>query len=100
VEGEPGDRYLVLVGGEAVVVQGGREVGRVGPGDGIGEIALLRRVPRTATVTALDEVSTLELGGDAFLAAVTGHAASGTRADALVDAHLASDATRRDADSS
>lgn len=94
VEGEPGDRYLVVVSGAATVTQTGREIGRVGPGDGIGEIALLRQVPRTASVTALEPVMTLELAGEAFLAAVTGHVTSGGEADALVAARLAGDAAR------
>jgi hypothetical protein len=57
-------------------------------GEGFGEIALLRDVPRTATVTALAESTLLVLGRDAFLAAVTGHPAAAAEADRVVAARL------------
>ena len=51
-EGEPGDRYYVIRQGQAEVTIGGRALGRLGPGAGFGEIALLFGRPRSATVTA------------------------------------------------
>jgi MFS family permease len=69
-EGEPGLDYHLITAGEVEASQGGRVVGRIGPGDGVGEIALIRRVPRTATVTALTAVETLRLDGPAFLEAI------------------------------
>lgn len=69
-EGDPGLDYHLIIAGEVEVSQGGRLVGRVGPGEGVGEIALIRRVPRTATVTALTAVETLRLDGPAFLEAI------------------------------
>ena len=69
-EGEPGLDYHLITAGEVEVSQGGRVVGRVGPGEGVGEIALIRRVPRTATVTAVTAVETLRLDGPAFLEAI------------------------------
>lgn len=49
-EGTGGFEFLVLVEGEADVIRGVRKVNELGPGDFIGEIALLTGEPRTATV--------------------------------------------------
>jgi CRP-like cAMP-binding protein len=88
-EGEPGDRFFVLEEGRAVVTLGGREIARLGPGDHFGEIALLRDVPRTATVTCETEVGLLALEREDFLAAVTGSRPSAEAADEVVDRRLA-----------
>lgn len=82
-EGDAGDRYYVIESGAVRVSQGGRQLREMAAaGDGIGEIALLRDVPRTATVTALRPVVALAIGRAEFLGAVTGHEpahAAGTR---------------------
>jgi CRP-like cAMP-binding protein len=52
VEGSPGKECLVIAEGRAQVTIGGQPVGVVGPGECVGEMALLDRGPRTATVTA------------------------------------------------
>lgn len=84
-EGDHGDRYYVIVSGEVGIL--GRTFG---PSEGFGEIALLRDVPRTATVTALSDVELLALERDDFIPAVSGHGASLAAADALVSARLRS----------
>jgi CRP-like cAMP-binding protein len=64
-------------------------------GDCFGEIALLRDVPRTATVTAEQPLRTLALGREEFLTAVTGNSTSMTAADALAAQRLSTDAPDR-----
>lgn len=75
-EGEPGDRFVVVESGEVEVTAGGRQIQRLGRGAGLGEIALLRRSPRTATVTALTPLTAFAIPGSCFVAAVSGPAAA------------------------
>lgn len=51
VEGESGDEMYVLLSGSAVVLRGGRKLATVGPGESVGELAILSKAPRNATVT-------------------------------------------------
>ena len=83
-EGDPGERFYLIAEGEAVVTLDGRTIATVGAGDSFGEIALLRDVPRTATVRALTAVELLALEPEDFVAAVTGHAPSREAADAVI----------------
>jgi CRP/FNR family transcriptional regulator, cyclic AMP receptor protein len=53
--GDPGDKMYVLLEGNADIVINGKVVEEAGPGALIGEIALIERSPRTATVTAKTE---------------------------------------------
>jgi MFS family permease len=87
-EGDPGDRFYVVADGELDVTAGGKHLRTLGRGDCFGEIALLRRIPRTATVTARTACRLDALAGSAFLAALTGHAASAAAAEELVHARL------------
>lgn len=70
-QGEPGDVYQVIVNGHVDVSQNGSIINQQGPGTGVGELALLFPTPRTATVTATDEVNTLSLDRETFLLALT-----------------------------
>ena len=88
-EGEAGDRFYIVCGGEAEVAVAGAASRRLRPGDAFGEIALLRDVPRTATVTAHSDVDLYGLARSAFVSAVTGSTASSQAADELIDARLA-----------
>src|SRR5215217_2735641 len=51
-EGETGQEFFVIIDGKVEVKAKGRRVASLGAGDFVGEIALLERIPRTATVTA------------------------------------------------
>jgi CRP-like cAMP-binding protein len=56
----------VIIEGEAKVTKGGRNVAKIGPGDFFGEIALLERVQRTATVTAVTPLRFFVISDNAF----------------------------------
>ncbi len=71
-EGDVGDLFHVIVSGQARVTQQGTVLRELGPGEGFGEIALLRDVPRTATVTVTEDTELVQLEREAFLTAVTG----------------------------
>jgi Cyclic nucleotide-binding domain len=90
-QGEPGDVYYAIASGELDADQDGQFLRRCGRGEGVGEIALLRAIPRTATVTARTDATVYELSRDLFLAAVLGHAATRRQADRIADSRLAAD---------
>lgn len=71
-EGEAGDTFVIVATGEVEVSVAGEPMQRLGPGSGVGEIALLRRSPRTATVTALTEVTGHSVDCETFACAVSG----------------------------
>ncbi len=87
-QGGVGDRFYVIDEGRAAVSVDGEERAELGPGDSFGEIALLRDVPRTATVAAATDLSLYALERDDFIAAVTGHAPSEEAAGAVVSRRL------------
>jgi hypothetical protein len=94
-QGEPGDAYYAIAAGELDVHQDGRFVRRCGRGDGVGEIALLRDVPRTATVTAHTLATVYQLNREPFLTAVLGHDPTQRQAGRIADARLATGASPR-----
>jgi CRP-like cAMP-binding protein len=66
-EGEPGTEFFVVVDGDVEVRRRGRRVARLGPGSYVGEIALLSRSPRTATVVAATPLRVLAIAGRDFV---------------------------------
>ena len=75
-EGDPGDRYYAVSTGSLDITRRGVLVNTVARGEGFGEIALIRDVPRSATVTATSDASLYALRKDLFVGTVTGHAGS------------------------
>ena len=90
-QGEPGRTWFVVEAGRLGVQVDGRPVRELGPGEGFGEIALLRHGVRTATVTAHEPSVVWSLDGEVFLAAMR---ADGGRALTALD-EVAQDNLRR-----
>jgi MFS family permease len=88
-QGEAGDRFYVVAEGELGVSVDGAELATLHDGDYFGEIALLRDVPRTATVRARRDSVLVALDRDDFLTAVNGYAPSLSSAEAVVGLRLA-----------
>ncbi len=65
-EGRPGREFFVLVEGNADVKKGSRRINTLGGGDFFGEIALVTRRPRTATVVATSPVRALVITDRSF----------------------------------
>ncbi len=92
-QGELGDTFYVVAEGElSVTVDGRLRDHTLTPGDGFGEIALLRRVPRTATVSALVDSRLLAVSAAQFLASVTASADGSALAAEVTAERLAADA--------
>jgi CRP/FNR family transcriptional regulator, cyclic AMP receptor protein len=65
-QGSVGREAFVIVEGDAEVRRNGRKIATLGAGDCVGELALLDHGPRTATVTAVDDLTVLVLGTREF----------------------------------
>jgi MFS family permease len=88
-QGEIGDRYYAIADGEVDVFCDARYLTTLGRGEGFGEIALLRSVPRTATVSARSDVHLYALDKDSFLMSVTGHASAAQAAETIISKRTA-----------
>jgi CRP-like cAMP-binding protein len=85
--GDAGDRFYIVRDGELDIDAGGHHT-TAHEADYFGEIALLRDVPRTATVKAALDSNLYALQRADFLWAVTGHSAARAAGDAIADARL------------
>jgi MFS family permease len=86
--GEVGNHFYAIASGKAAVELDDGTTRELGPGEGFGEIALLRDVPRTATVRAIEPLKVYAIERDEFLAAVTGHAPTLESAENIVISRL------------
>jgi predicted MFS family arabinose efflux permease len=87
---DAGDLFYIVEDGRVAIEIDGEQVAEAWPGEAFGEIALLKDVPRTATVKAVEDTKLLALERDEFIAAVTGHAPSREAADAVIGGRLGS----------
>jgi CRP-like cAMP-binding protein len=72
-EGDPATLLYLIVSGHAAVEEGGRKVGRMGPGEFFGELALIEEHGRTATVVAEDDLDCLLISAWEFKASLEEH---------------------------
>jgi MFS family permease len=94
-EGDEGHRYYAVADGTVEIIQGGRSIARLGRGTGLGEIALLRGGPRTATALAETPVTAYALDRESFLTAVNGHVPTLRSATDIVHDQLERDQRRQ-----
>jgi hypothetical protein len=90
-QGEHGDCYYAVAEGELAIERDGRLVQVVARGDGFGEIALIRDVPRQATVTAVSDATLYTLHKERFVQAVTGHMPAMVTVGTIISGHLGDD---------
>ena len=86
-QGEPGDEFHVVIKGRVSVVRDGVELSELDAPVGVGELALLYGIPRTATVSAVDDVETISVDREAFLLALD-HQPPTAAWQAVVEARL------------
>ncbi len=94
-QGEAGGHFYVVQSGRLAVAVDGQPRPALLPGDSFGEIALMRDLPRTATVTTLTAARLWALDRATFLAAITGSRRAATEASRVADARLAATAVTK-----
>ena len=92
-EGQSGREFFVLIEGSVRVSRKGRKLTDLGPGDWFGEIALLTKTPRTATVTATSPLRVLVITDRSFRHVVESMPSIGIKVLASVGDRLAKDST-------
>ena len=91
-EGRPGREFFVLIDGTAEVTKKGKKIADLGPGDWLGEIALITDSPRTATVTATSPVDVLVITDRRFRSVVETMPSIALKVLSCVGERLTSDA--------
>lgn len=89
-EGEPADRFYIVVEGEVEIVLDRSVASRIRKPGYFGEVAILRAVPRTASAIARGEVLLNALDGEELRAAVTGSAPALSTANSVIDSYAPS----------
>jgi len=90
-EGDRGDCYYAVAAGRLDVSRDGKLLQTLSRGEGFGEIALIRDVPRQASVTATTDASLYALHKELFVQTVTGHVAAATATGSIIAKHLGGD---------
>jgi ATP-binding cassette subfamily B protein len=99
-EGEPGSRFYVIAEGEVEVLHDSPDgdqhvIGKLGPGEQFGEVALLREVKRTATVRALTDVQVISMDRRDFSTLVEHLPYLRDSVERFASQHMDSDVARR-----
>lgn len=87
-EGADSDKFFIIESGLVEVSKDGNVLRREATGEFFGEIGLLRDVPRTATITAVEDTVLFTMDRDSFLSAVTGSSEATVAADDVVNRRL------------
>jgi hypothetical protein len=93
-QGDAGDDFYIIRSGRVAVIDKGHEIRQLGPGDAFGEIALMRAVPRTTTVRALEDTELATVSGHGFVSAITGFSANFSTAELVIGGYLTEDRHR------
>jgi MFS family permease len=97
-QGDEADAYYAIAAGEFDAFQDDQLLRRCGRGDGVGEIALLHDVPRSASIIARTSATVYELKREPFLTAVLGHAPTRLQASRIAETRLATRGSMTDSD--
>ncbi|MGH3372858.1 MAG: cyclic nucleotide-binding domain-containing protein, partial [Nocardioidaceae bacterium] len=102
-QGDPATHFYVMKDGQAEVSQRVRQgnltreeiIRRIGPGEPFGELAILRRSPRTASIRAVSNCTVLQLGAEDFVAGAVNSAASDNEMLRRVETYMHADSKRQ-----